>query len=144
MDLLFNLFVRIISFLSFTCQNVNMPGLSTIQHHFRQRVEGQKLVDHRTLAKLWEKTFKYYSASQLYSVYCGFMAISVLWLYDYMSKDSKKLQSPLKTPGRYIMLLYCSCVFDKPLSIFSLHYSCVHFHYTFFKVINNARYNYSP
>ena len=68
----------IISFFSFTHQDMNMPGLSTIQHHFRQNVDGQKLLDHKTLvfyfARLWEKTFKkYYRSSQLYNVFCGFI-----------------------------------------------------------------------
>ena len=84
----------IISFFSFTHQDMNMPGLSTIQHHLKQNVDGQKLLDHKTLvfyfARLWEKTFKkYYRSSQLYNVFCGFMIRCL---------NTPRNFSPLKTP----------------------------------------------
>ena len=55
-------------------------------------------------------------------------------VHDYESKDSKKLHSPLKTPWRHILLLYCSYVSDRPPSIYYLCFGCNTFIIHFSKV----------
>ena len=79
---------------------------------------------------------KNYQASKL-------RGAGVSWLDDCVFKDSKKLQYPFKTSQKHI-LLYCSYLFDRPPSIFSLCFRCLSFHCTFCKVIIDARNNSNP